>query len=237
MNDSSRSEDVAASFKQQARRLREFLAAGGHDIKHTHALEAIARIHGYDDFHLLAHAAEQSTSRHWVIATFGGGLLPQLMMAASAADALSAFVAQLARLATEPDVELVVRAQDVGEHRGLYALNNGALVLSMTQPPAVAIHSTEPLPFERIDAMASIAQDLTLAMWERDGWGSFYEKVHDEQFWPRVNRRLEDEALRGASMPDFHRDLPVAELERIMEWALSVNVSVKEGGRHGKGTR
>jgi hypothetical protein len=236
MDDSSRSADVAASFKQQARRLREFLAAGGHEIKHTHALEAIARIHGYGDFHLLAHAAEQTVSRSWVIATFGGGLLPQLMMAANTADAVGTFVAQLVRFAADPNVELVVRAQEAGEHRGLYALNNGALVCSMTQPQVMVAHSAEPQPFAQIDAVSSVAEALTLAVWERDGWGPFDEKVHDEQFWPRINRRLEDEALRGASMPDLSKELSVTELERIVEWALSLEVSVKEGGHHGKGT-
>jgi hypothetical protein len=49
-------------YKKQAKVLREFLAVGGIEIKHTHALEAVARMHGAKDFHLLSHAAGQPPS-------------------------------------------------------------------------------------------------------------------------------------------------------------------------------
>ncbi len=49
-------------YKKQAKVLREFLAAGGIEIKHTHALEAVARMHGAKDFHALSHQAEQPPS-------------------------------------------------------------------------------------------------------------------------------------------------------------------------------
>ncbi len=37
-------------YKEQARRLRMFLRAGGIEIKHTHALEAVAKMHGAKDY-------------------------------------------------------------------------------------------------------------------------------------------------------------------------------------------
>ena len=49
-------------YKKQAKVLREFLAAGGIEIKHTHALEAVARMHGTKDFHTLSHLTEQPLS-------------------------------------------------------------------------------------------------------------------------------------------------------------------------------
>lgn len=45
------------TYKAQAKTLKEFLAAGGINIKHTHALEAVARMHGEKDFHTLSHEA------------------------------------------------------------------------------------------------------------------------------------------------------------------------------------
>ena len=41
-------------YKQQATALQKYLAAGGTHLKRAHALEAIARIHGFDDFHTLS---------------------------------------------------------------------------------------------------------------------------------------------------------------------------------------
>ncbi len=49
-------------YKKQAKLLREFLTAGGIEIKHTHALEAVARMHGAKDFHTLSHQAGQPPS-------------------------------------------------------------------------------------------------------------------------------------------------------------------------------
>lgn len=45
-------------YKTQAKRLRTFLRVLGIDIKHSHALEAVARIHGLKDYHVLAAMAK-----------------------------------------------------------------------------------------------------------------------------------------------------------------------------------
>lgn len=42
------------SYKKQATNLQKYLADAGHALKRTHALEAVARMHGYDDYHQLA---------------------------------------------------------------------------------------------------------------------------------------------------------------------------------------
>ncbi len=49
-------------YKKQAKVLREFLAVGGIEIKHTHALEAVARMLGAKDFHTLSHQVGQRPS-------------------------------------------------------------------------------------------------------------------------------------------------------------------------------
>jgi hypothetical protein len=47
-------------FKQQAQRLREFLAVAGIELKHKNSLEAVARMHGAKDWHsLIAGAAAE----------------------------------------------------------------------------------------------------------------------------------------------------------------------------------
>lgn len=40
-------------FKEQAERLRQFLAAAGVDLKHTTSLQAVARMHGAHDWRSL----------------------------------------------------------------------------------------------------------------------------------------------------------------------------------------
>lgn len=49
------------SFKTQASRLREFLKKVGVDLKHTNALEAVAQMHGYPNFHTLRGDTSPST--------------------------------------------------------------------------------------------------------------------------------------------------------------------------------
>lgn len=48
-------------YKQQATALQQYLAAGGTTLKRTHALEAIARIHGFEDFHTLSFIETRSS--------------------------------------------------------------------------------------------------------------------------------------------------------------------------------
>ncbi len=45
-------------YKEQANRLRAFLANNGVELKHTHALEAVAQMHGYPNWHLLQAGAD-----------------------------------------------------------------------------------------------------------------------------------------------------------------------------------
>ncbi|MDF2461766.1 MAG: hypothetical protein K0Q43_1 [Ramlibacter sp.] len=45
-------------FKNQAKRLKEFLASAGVSLKHTHALEAVAFMHGAKDWHTLVAASK-----------------------------------------------------------------------------------------------------------------------------------------------------------------------------------
>jgi len=48
--------------KNEAKRLREFLRADGVEIKHSHALEAVARMHGAKDFHSLSAIAAKTSA-------------------------------------------------------------------------------------------------------------------------------------------------------------------------------
>jgi len=47
-------------FKQQATRLRAFLADGGTTIKQTHALEAVAKMHGFPNYNTLKGSAHKT---------------------------------------------------------------------------------------------------------------------------------------------------------------------------------
>jgi len=49
------------TYKAQAKRLKEFLSQAGVGLKHAHALEAIAAIHGEKNFHILSRKAENQT--------------------------------------------------------------------------------------------------------------------------------------------------------------------------------
>ncbi len=51
-----------SDFKSQALRLEEFLLAGGVQIKHTNALEAVARMHGAKDWQTLAAIASANAA-------------------------------------------------------------------------------------------------------------------------------------------------------------------------------
>lgn len=51
-----------SAYKEQATRLRIFLAKNGIEIKHTHALEAVAQMHGYKNWHVLQAAKENCKS-------------------------------------------------------------------------------------------------------------------------------------------------------------------------------
>lgn len=53
-----------APFKEQAERLREFLAAAGVDLKHTTSQQAVARMHGAHDWReLIASASRDATDQ------------------------------------------------------------------------------------------------------------------------------------------------------------------------------
>jgi hypothetical protein len=237
MMNRARSTDPIDKFKQQAKVLKDFLRAGGHDLKHTHALEAIARINGFDDFHLLAHAASTPSVSTWVIATYGAGILPHLALASSLKDGVGVFVHQLARICSDEGVEIRIRARDEGPHSGLYAMHNGALLCSMTRPPRVTAryNTSAPSPFTASLSLAEIAVELTWAMNERGGWERFMESVHDEGFDEHLRQRLEDAALQGVTGPEY-RELSVERLDAIVEAAHMVTIAVDHpdsaGGSH-----
>ena len=50
--------DDIIRYKKRAKRLRKFLRVLGIDIKHSHALEAMARIHGLNDYNTLVGLAK-----------------------------------------------------------------------------------------------------------------------------------------------------------------------------------
>jgi hypothetical protein len=47
-----------ADFKEQAKRLRAYLAIGGYELKHRNAMEAVAQMHGAKDWHTLISEGE-----------------------------------------------------------------------------------------------------------------------------------------------------------------------------------
>lgn len=189
--------DVLAGYKDQATRLREYLSAGGVDLKHTNALEAVARMHGFSNYHLLQHATSRS-GEVWLVSTFTGGLMPINLLARTVADGIALFCHQLARVATQEVIEIQVRAQPSGAHRGLYALNYGALVVTLTQPPTPSVNEHGELqPFEALP-FPEIAAALSDAVYERSGWARFTERVEDEGFLQRVMRGIDVDVLRGA---------------------------------------
>lgn len=54
----SNSRPSTALYKEQAKRLREFLLNAGVVLKHANALEAVAKMHGHRDFHALTAAVK-----------------------------------------------------------------------------------------------------------------------------------------------------------------------------------
>jgi hypothetical protein len=184
--------------KAQATRLREFLGDAGITIKHTNALEAVARMHGFPNYHLLQHSAAAREAT-WVVSTITAGVLPIMHVAHTRADAIALFCHQLARVAADESVEIEVRAQEGGAHVGLYALNYGAIVVALTQPHAPDVAPRGELAQFEEWALTDIAYVLNDAVYERSGWDPFQEKVHDEAFQQTIVRGIDTDVVRGAS--------------------------------------
>jgi hypothetical protein len=167
----------------------------------------------------------------WLIATFGAGILPELCFSDDFDNALRGFLSQVARFAAQ-HVQISVRAQEKGRHAGLYALNSGAIICSMTRPAKLSIEGAsserEALPFSNMRSMASVADEVTFAMSQTEGgWREFEERVHDERFWQQIEARLEDTALRGASVTSPEFKMSAAAVDAVIRAAQQLRISLE----------
>lgn len=125
-------------YKQQAARLQDFLKAAGITLKHTHALEAVAHIHGAKNWHTLRHQASESThtSTLWLISTYGKGTLQQSVFAKDLVVAINIFLKDTyvyCCLYPTEDMKVVGEKDDAGL-RGLYLFVENTLCVSMIIP-------------------------------------------------------------------------------------------------------
>lgn len=137
-------------FKEQATRLRSFLADGGIEIKHTHALEAVARMHGAKDWHVLmaageeaepsaAPATEPQTEQQYAVVTSYKGHA-SVALANGRALALRNFL-QESRMLVDllgSDSEVLVIGQDIDSGLPQLALTlNGVAITTLLRPALV----------------------------------------------------------------------------------------------------
>lgn len=124
--------------KEQAARLRDFLKRAGIELKHTHALEAIAAVHGAKDFHTLQHAARQDAKPNvpvFVVNTYGTGAFIDSTVCNEIGIAIAAF-AQHVRMYADllPDSRVIVAAVHGGVRtEGLYCFVDDEVMVTLLQ--------------------------------------------------------------------------------------------------------
>lgn len=223
--------DVLEGYKQQAERLREYLKSAGIELKHTNALEAVAKMHGHKNYHLLQnHAASQDAP--WLISTYTSGLMAMTHLANSLPDGIGVFCHQLARVSTRPNLEITLRVKEHGPYRGLYAENYGALLVSLMQPNVPVV---EQVGLDGLDELnlSELGRAIGDAVWltdgydrSKNGWVEFTEKVERERFHDMVNSMLEIEALEGAvEMPKLFCEQSL--IEKARNYLLNVSFRSK----------
>lgn len=134
-------------YKKQAARLRQFLAAGGIEIKNTHALEAIAKVHDAPDWHTLSHAkpderqeeeAPAADYKYAVVTAYCG--FSEVTLAPSRELALRTFL-QEARMFIDlfgARNEVLIVGQDAdGSMPALCLTIDGDVVVALQQPSKV----------------------------------------------------------------------------------------------------
>ncbi len=218
---------AVADAKRQAKALRDFLAATGIEIKHTHALEAVAHIQHQPNFHVLRHEAAKTGPLIWIVNTMVGGMLPDQYASLSRDDALNWFARQvaIARVAVAR-TEIVVKAA-ASAPTGLYAFTHGVLIASLT-----ALHLGGPSPvapmFSNDQTLPEIADAITSLVWEDEGdeWAEVRQSVEDLAYDRYHWRRLEDEATRH-SQPANPEPRESVDYQRLMD---AINALVREPG-------
>lgn len=131
-------------FKQQAKRLRAFLAVAGIDIKHMHSLEAVAQMHGAKDFHSLLATAppepEGLLDNPFVSVTLYDGY-SDVSLAPTRELGLRSFLQtanMLVDLLGGDDAEVLFVGQDLDSGLPSLALTiNGAVWATLDQPSQV----------------------------------------------------------------------------------------------------
>lgn len=161
--------------KAQAKRLREFLQLGGVMIKHMHALEAIARIHGEQNWHLLSYQAARHRRTVWLISTYGENGLSRSTLAEDRVTAMSVFLHNVYAMCCQPftgSVHVLGQDED-GEQHGLYFFVNGRLSVSLTRPTWTEHELDSPsLPRYQFELFADIARDIQAAVDARPDGGA-----------------------------------------------------------------
>lgn len=125
-------------FKQQATRLRDFLKRGGFDLKHTHALEAIAAVHGAKDFHSLRHgtrANQPESGPVFAVNVYGAGSFIDTTVCNDLQIAIAAFAQEVRMFADLlPDARVLVAAVHGGARtEGLYCFVDDAVMVTLLQ--------------------------------------------------------------------------------------------------------
>lgn len=139
----SKSRSADQRYKDQAKRLAVFLKAGGHEIKHSHALEAVAAMHGAKDFHTLQHEAikqdHSAPALTYVVNTFGKGQFVESAVTTDLQAAVSMFL-QTVQMYSDvlSDDDFVVAGVTGGARtEGLYCYADGLLIATLLQAGVV----------------------------------------------------------------------------------------------------
>lgn len=148
-------------YKEQARSLREFLQQGGVTLKHTHALEAIARIHGERNWHLLSSQAKRNRRPVWLISTYDENGVARSAVAEDILTAVSLFLHGVYVMCSQSltrSVEVLGRDED-GEDYGLYLFLGDRITVTLTKPAWSEVGlDSPPLPLSQLKSLSEMAR-------------------------------------------------------------------------------
>ncbi len=223
--------DKTARYKRQAEILRLFLANAGVDLKHTHALEAVAQMNGAKNWNTLQAAAHvQSEDALFLVSVLGIGLTTNYAVRGEAA-ARRMFCSVVFRVAALVDEPLEFFGQDAdGGLPYLVAQSGGVTYVTLDQARYVEeqtivdgkIICSEPIDLGPITSSKSyrlVAAALQLAF-QTETESSRIARQKDAQRG-RISHHLSvdwDEALRDPqtmSKDDHHNLASDADLAAV----------------------
>lgn len=201
--------DSDSAYKEQASRLQTFLAKNGVELKHTHALEAVAQMHGAKNWHTLRNSAIQNDTASlqaspWLICTYGQGHFPCATILTSLPIALNAFLKKAYIYASLlPNATLRVIGEEVdAAFEGLFMFCDGILTVSMTRPAQEELQEgSSQYVFPEPEQFSNIASLIEAAVHcrTRENLEELFERVRRSEQAYQITFNI-DEAIR--ELPD-----------------------------------